>query len=407
MQNSSQTLSNSLSNQEARRIALSAQGFAQSRNGSKPTLHDLRSVVDHVGLIQIDTVNVLSRAHYVPFYSRLGPYDNHLVDDLAYEHRELYEYWGHAATFVPMKLYPVLKHRMATQRRAKWLQRIEDEHPGFTDQVFAEVKERGPISVSDLEDSGGRTGPWWGLSKGKMALEWHFDRGAIAVHSRKNFTRYYDVPESFIPEKHLNAPALTEEEANRELLLLSAKHHGIGTGPDLADYYRIKMPKARPILAELAASGELEMVTVEGWDEPAYKLPETDVPKEHIGAHALVSPFDSLIWFRDRTERMFGMRYRIEIYVPEKQRQYGYYVFPFLMDEELVARVDLKADRQNGRLLVQSAHLEDAKNPAAVSAALADELATMAHWLGLNRVVVGRKGDLVSDLRKAMKAVQV
>lgn len=397
-----------LSNQEARRIALSAQGFATARNGAKPTLDDLRRVIDHVGLIQIDTVNVLSRAHYVPFYSRLGPYENQLVDDLAYEHRELYEYWGHAATFVPMRLYPVLRHRMITHhRRARWLQRIEDEHPGFSEQVLAQVREQGPISVSDLEDSGGRTGPWWGLSKGKMALEWHFDRGAIAVHSRKKFTRFYDLPERFVPDEHLAAPPLTEDEANRELLLLSARHHGIGTGADLADYYRIKMPKARPILADLVASGEMEQVSVEGWDEPVYKLPETDVPKEHIGAHSLVSPFDSLIWYRERTERMFGMRYRIEIYVPEKQRQYGYYVFPFLMDEELVARVDLKADRQNGRLLVQSAHLEDGRDAVAVSAALAEELATMARWLGLNRVVIGRKGDLVSELRKAAKAVRV
>lgn len=397
-----------LSNAEARRIALAAQGFATSRNsGTEPTLDHLRRVIDHIGLVQIDTVNVLSRAHYMPFYSRLGPYENRLADDLAYEHRELYEYWGHAATFVPMRLYPVLKHRMTRQRRAKWLRQIEDEHPGFLNQVFAEVQERGPISVSDLEDSGGRTGPWWGLSNGKMALEWHFDSGTIGVHSRKNFTRYYDIPERFIPDEHLNATPLTEQEANRELLLLSAKHHGIGTRADLADYYRIKMPKARPALAELVASGELQEVNVEGWDSPAYKLPETDVPTEHIGAHSLVSPFDSLIWFRDRTERMFGMRYRIEIYVPEKQRQYGYYVFPFLMDEELVARVDLKADRQNGKLLVQSAHLEEGRNAVAVSAALAEELATLARWLGLKRIVVGRKGDLVSDLRKAVKAVKV
>lgn len=401
------TPSNSLSNEEARRIALAAQCFATPRNGTNPTLDDLRRVIDHVGLVQIDTVNVLSRAHYMPYYSRLGPYDNQLADDLSYEHRELYEYWGHAATFVPMKLYPVLRHRMERQRRGKWLRQIEEEHPGFLKQVFAEVKERGPISVSDLDDGGDRTGPWWGLSKGKLALEWHFDRGTIGVHSRKKFTRYYDVPERFIPDQHLNAPALSEDDANRQMLLLSARHHGIGTAADLADYYRIKMPKARPILNELAASGELEVVSVDGWDMPAYKLPETDVPSQHTQGHSLISPFDSLIWFRDRTERMFGMRYRIEIYVPEKKREYGYYVFPFLMDEELVARVDLKADRHNGKLLVQSAHLEDGRNPVAVSAALADELATMARWLGLGRIVIGRKGDLVSDLRKAVKAVRV
>ncbi len=396
-----------LSNSEARRIALAAQGFATPRNGKSPTLGDLRRVVDQIGLVQIDTVNVLSRAHYMPFYSRLGPYENQMADDLAYKHRELYEYWGHAATFIPIHLYPVLSHRMTRQRRGKWLQQIEDEHPGFLKEVLAEVKENGPLSVGDLEDPGGRTGPWWGLSKGKMALEWHFDSGNVGVNYRKNFTRYYDLPERFVPPEHLNATPLTEDEANREMLLLSAKHHGIGTRADLADYYRIKMPKARPALLELVASGELEEVSVDGWDEPAYKLPATDVPSERIGAHSLVSPFDSLIWYRDRTERMFGMRYRIEIYVPEKKREYGYYVFPFLMDEELVARVDLKADRQKKRLLVQSAHLEERRDALAVSAALSEELATMARWLGLNRVVVGRKGDLVSDLRKAVKTVKV
>ncbi len=363
--------------------------------------------MDHVALIQIDTVNVLSRAHYMPFYSRLGPYENRLIDDLAYKHRELFEYWGHAATFVPIELYPAMRHRMERQRRAKWLQKIEEEHPGFIDQVFEQVREQGLISVSDLDESGGRTGPWWGLSKGKMALEWHFDKGSVGVHSRRNFTRYYDLPERFVPGEYLESPVLTEEEANRQLLLISAKCHGIGTAADLADYFRIKMPKARPILADMAASGELEEVSVEGWEAPGYVLPGTDVPKERVEARSLVSPFDSLIWFRERTERMFGMRYRIEIYVPEKQRQFGYYVFPFLMDEELVARVDLKADRQNGRLLVQSAFLEDGRNSVAVSAALAEELATMARWLGLGRVVVGRKGDLVSELRKAVKGVRV
>ncbi len=396
-----------ISFQEARRIALTAQGFGVPRNGAAPGLDDVRRVLEHIGIVQIDTVNVLSRAHYVPFYSRLGTYKNQLVDDLAYEHRELFEFWGHEASFIPMYLYPALRHRMENNRRAKWLQRMEKDYPGLLDSVLAQVKERGPISVSDLDDPGGRTGPWWGLSPGKMALEYHFDRGNAGVHSRRNFTRYYDLPERFVPEPHLNAPALTEEEANRQMLLMSAKCHGIGTARDLADYFRIKVPAARKLLKELVSAGELEQVSVEGWDQPAYKLPETDVPAEHIGAHSLISPFDSLIWERDRTERMFGMRYRIEIYVPAPKRQFGYYVFPFLMGEELVARVDLKADRQNKRLLVQAAHLENGRDATEVSAALATELATMARWLGLQRVVVGRKGDLVGDLRAAVKGVRV
>ncbi len=395
------------SNKEARRIALAAQGFGTPRNTTTPDIDDARRVMSHIGLSQIDTVNVLARAHYVPFYSRLGPYRNELLDDLAYERRELYEYWAHEANFVPMELYPVFRHRMENFRRAKWLDRLEAEHPGLLDDVFEQVKERGPISVSDLQGAGDRTGPWWGLSKGKMALEYHFDRGAVGVHSRKKFMRYYDLPERFVPGDHLNSPALAEDEANRKLLLLAAKHHGIGTLADLADYYRIKMPKARPVLAELVESGEVERVSVDGWGDDAYKLPETDIPSDPVRAHSLVSPFDPLVWYRDRTERMFGMRYRIEIYVPEKKREYGYYVLPFLMDEDLAARVDLKADRKAGRLLVQSAHLEPGRDSQAVSAALAEELATMAEWQGLGRVVVGRKGDLVSDLRTAVKGVKV
>ena len=395
-----------LSNTEAKRIALSAQGFAAGRNGSDPTLDDLRRVIRHIGLVQIDTVNVLARAHYVPFYSRLGPYRDQLIDDLAYQHRELYEYWGHEATFVPISLYPVLRHRMSNSRRAKWLSRAEAEHPGYIDSVLEQVRERGPIRVSDLDDQGGRTGPWWGLSKGKMALEYLFAKGDVGVHGRHNFSRYYDLPERFVPAEHLNAPELGEHDANRALILLAAKHHGIGTMADLADYFRIKMPKARPVFKELVADGGLKEVSVAGWKEPAYMLPDQDVPTSPTTARSIISPFDSLIWFRDRTERMFGMRYRIEIYVPEKKREFGYYVFPFLMGEDLVARVDLKADRQKGRLLVQAAHLEDGRDAGEVAHALAQEMASVARWLGLNRVVVGRKGGLVSDLRKAVKELR-
>lgn len=395
-----------ISQPEARRIALAAQGFSRSRPATQPTLNDLRQVISHLGLIQIDTVNVLARAHYMPFFSRLGPYENRMVDQLAYDHRELFEFWGHEASFIPIRLYPALRHRMKG-RRTKWLERMRQENPGFIEKVFEQVKERGPICVSDLDDPGGRTGPWWGLSRGKMALEWHFDNGTVGVHSRKNFTRFYDLPERFVPQVQLCAPALTEDEANREMLLISAKSHGIGTAADLADYFRIKIGPARRILADMAADGTLEQVNVQGWDAPAYALPGTDIPSERITAQSLVSPFDSLIWFRDRTERLFGMHYRIEIYVPALKRQFGYYVFPFLMNEELVARVDLKADRQNGRLLVQSAHLEIGCDATEVSAALADELSTMARWLRLQRVVVGRKGDLASSLRKAVKLVRV
>jgi hypothetical protein len=392
-----------LSSQEARRTALFAQGFHRVRPQGEPGIDDVRRVIEDLGVIQIDTVNVLARAHYLPFFSRLGPYRSEMLDELAYQKRELFEYWGHEASFIPMRLYPLFRHRMSRWRRDRWLQRINDEHPGFVDRVLTEVKERGPISVSELTDSGGRTGPWWGLSRGKMALEWHFDRGAVAVESRRNFTRYYDVPEKVIPAPHLESSAADEADAHRELLLLSARAHGIGTAKDLADYYRIKIGDARARLDELVSAGALRKVSVEGWGEPAYMLPGTDIPGEKSAARALISPFDSLVWERARAERMFGFRYRIEIYVPERKRQFGYYVLPFLMDEELVARVDLKADRQKSRLLVQAAHIEDGRDPAETAEALAAELAMMARWLGLDRVVVGRKGDLSTPLREAVK----
>lgn len=395
-----------LSNEEARRIALFAQGFHRVRPKREPNLDDMRQVISDLGLIQIDTVNVLARAHYLPFFSRLGPYRDRMLDELTYEHRELFEYWGHAASFIPMVLYPAFRHRMEMRkgsRRAKWLKEIEDEFPGFIDAVLNETRERGPISVSDLSDSGGRTGPWWGLSRGKMALEWHFDLGNLAVSDRKNFTRYYDAPEKVIPTEHLEAPALSVEDSHRQMLMLSVKSHGIGTARDLADYYRVGILSARERLSELVSSGQLREVAVEGWDDIAYIAPDTDVPSERSSARALISPFDSLVWERDRTERMFGFRYRIEIYVPEPKRQFGYYVLPFLMDEELVARVDLKADRHKGRLLVQSAHIEEGRDKGAVSEALAAELTDMARWLGLSRVVVGRKGDLTKALRGAVK----
>ena len=394
-----------LSLEDARKIALAAQGFYRQRPASRADLDAVRSVIRSVQLVQLDTVNVVTRAHYMPFFSRLGPYEPNLIDELAFKHREMFEYWGHAASLIPMELYPLLRHRMTAQRKAGWMRRINEEHPEYVERVLDEVRERGPLSVSDLSDPGARTGPWWGLNRGKMALEWHFNNGVLAVEGRKNFTRYYDVAERVIPRGMLDAPAASEADACRELLLIAARCHGVGTAADLADYFRLKMPRVRPVLAELVSEGTLREVTVEGWDAPAYLLPETAVPTNGASPAALISPFDSLIWDRDRTERLFGFRYRIEIYVPEKQRQYGYYVFPFLFGDRLTARVDLKADRKSGRLLARAVYLEPGRNAQEVAAALAHELKRMTGWLGLRRVVVGRRGDLADNLRRAVKGV--
>ena len=256
--------------------------------------------------------------------------------------------------------------------------------------------------MSDLRDQGrNRSRPWWGRSDGKLALEWLFATGRLAASRRGNFTRVYDLAERVIPPQVLAAPAPETRDAQRELLRLAARAHGIGDAADLADYYRIRMPQARPLLQELVEEGELLEATVEGWSRPAYLHRDARTPRR-IDANALLSPFDSLIWFRERTERLFGFRYRIEIYVPEPERQYGYYVFPFLTGDTLAARVDLKADRSSGALLVRGAYLEEDCEAGAVAGELATDLEAMVAWLELDEVIVGRRGNLASPLRRAV-----
>jgi len=388
-----------LSLAQARRIALAAQGFAEPRPTGRIDVRHLRRVLDRTGMLQIDSVNVLVRAHYMPLFSRLGPYRMQLLDEMAYRRGELFEYWGHAASFIPTSRYPLFRHRMEERGRRKRVSDLEGREPGYIAAVLDEVREHGPLNVATLDDPGERTGPWWGYGKGKIALEWHFGRGAIAVSDRKNFARIYDVPERVFPAEVLDAPVPTSEEARRELLLLAARHHGIGTQQDLGNYYVVK--RAGPLLRDLVDSGELREVSVEGWKQPAYLHPEAKLPKR-VEARALLTPFDPLIWTRERVQRLFGFHYRIEIYVPEPQRQFGYYVMPFLLGDELVGRVDLKSDRQKGVLLVQSAHIEDGREPGHVAAELASELSTMASWLGLGGVRVGRRGNLASELRRAV-----
>ena len=364
-------------------------------------IRHIRRLYRDVSLIQIDSVNVAVRAHYMPMFSRFGPYRSDLMDSFAYSQREVFEYWGHEASFLPVERYPLMRHRMEGRRPWHRIRALIKEHPEYLEQVLAEVVEFGPITVSDLADPGKRTGPWWGYGKGKIALEWLFAIGAVAIADRRNFTRYYDVPERVLPAAVLESEAPGKEEARRQLLLLAAGATGVATAADLADYYRISMPDARPRIAELVDSGALVEVGVTGWDKPALMLPGTKVPRS-IDVRGLVSPFDSLIWFRDRTERLFDFHYRIEIYVPEPQRKFGYYVYPFLLGDELVGRVDLKADRATGRLLVRGSYSEDGQDRERVAGELAAELQLMAGWLGLDEVVVAKKGDLAAALRKSV-----
>ena len=387
---------------QARRIALAAQGFADARPSGRVDVRHLRRVLDRVGLLQIDSVNVVVRAHYMPPFSRLGPYRMGLLDDMAYRRRELYEYWGHVASLIPVEHYPLFRHRMELAEPGRQTGGVMEEHPGYIEAVLAEVGARGPVSISDLEDPGARSGPWWGHGKGKTALEWLFTTGRLAIADRRNFTRHYDLPERVLPAHLLNGSFPAAADARRRLLAMSAEHLGVATAADLVDYYRIPIGDGRRLVAELAAEGALDEVRVEGWREPGFTVPGARVPRR-VAAQALLSPFDSLIWFRERTERLFGFHYRIEIYVPAPKRIYGYYVYPFLLGDRLVGRIDLKADRAAGLLLAPGAFAEDGEDRGRVAAALAEELRSMAGWLGLAGVRVGRKGNLAGELRSAIR----
>lgn len=386
-----------LTGAQARRIALGAQGFTAPRPTGRIDVRHFRRVLGHVGLLQLDSVNVLERSHYLPVFSRLGTYDREAFDRWTATSGELFEYWGHEASLIPVEHYGTFRFRMDEMQPWGSARRLIEEQPDYIDGVMAEVADRGPLTVSDLDDPGERGGPWWGYAPGKQALEWLFATGRITATRTPAFGRLYDLPERVVPQWALQQPTLDRDEAYRRLLIEAARHHGVGTAADLADYHRLHTPTARGVLAGLAEEGVVQPVSVDGWRHPAYLSSDAVLPRRSTGA-ALLSPFDPLVWNRDRAQRLFGFRYRIEIYVPRDQRVHGYYVLPFLLDGELVARVDLKSDRKNRRLLVQAAHLEPARGAAPVAAALGAELRSMAKWLGLDDVVVADRGDLAAAL---------
>ncbi len=401
--------SDTLSLRDARRIALAAQGLAAARPEVDLTERPLRRAIGRLGLLQLDSVSVLVRAHYLPLFARLGAYDRGLLDRLAGHdgrppppsRRRLFEYWAHEASLLPVELQPLLRWRMvrAEQGDGVWrgLARFARERPEVVARVEAEVAARGPLGVSDLGEPGQRTGPWWGWNEGKAALEWLFWTGRLSAAGRRGFERLYDLPERVLPRAVLNAPAPDEPDAQRELLRRAAAALGIATAADLKDYFRLPAGSIAAGLGELVEAGELQPVRVDGWRQPAWLAKGARRPRAARAA-ALLAPFDPLIWERARTERLFGFSYRIEIYTPAARRRYGYYVLPFLIGDRLVARVDLKADRAAGRLLVRAAHAEPATEPGAVAEALAAELGLMAGWLGLERVEVEARGDLAPAL---------
>lgn len=388
----------SLSADQARRIALRANGFGSPRPSGSVDRRHLRRVIRQLGLIQLDSVNVLVRTQYLPFFSRLGPYDRSLLDRLAYRDHELFEYWGHVASLVDVAHHPLLRWRMAADHDWGSLSRVAEEHPRLVAELEAEVLRNGPVSAGELDDSEHRKGPWWGWGDTKRVLEYLFWAGRIGAQRRGNFERVYCDPADSIPAEIRNAPTPTEEEAKRALLLVAARAHGVGTARDLADYWRQPILEVRRQLHDLAAEGALHEVTVEAWGQPAYLHPDATVPRS-MDVCALVSPFDQVMWERDRVERLHRFNYRIEIYVPRPKRIHGYYVLPFLLGDSYVGRVDLKADRAGRRLLVQSAHAEPdlaarGTDEVEVVERLAGELRSLAIWLGLDDVHVTGRGDL-------------
>ena len=380
----------------ARRIALAAQGFGEPRPSGPITSRHLAKVLARLGLLQIDSVSAVVRAHYMPLFSRLGPYPMDLLDTAAAgRKRTLFEYWAHEASFLPVETYPLLRWRMERASRHEemygGLATFGRERAGFVDEIYRQIVDRGPIAASDIEGAKG-SGGWWGWSAEKQAFEWLFWAGKVTTASRRGFERLYDLPERVLPRHIVEHPHIAPEDAHRDLLRISARALGIATSGDLRDYFRLSPADIKGRLEELVETGELLPVAVEGWKQPAYLHVDARLPRR-IEARALLAPFDPVVWERSRTERLFDFRYRIEIYTPADKRQYGYYVLPFLLGDRIVARVDLRADRPTGVLRVIAAFAEPCAPPE-TAAELIDELRLMQDWLGLERMEIVGGGDL-------------
>ncbi|MEV4320208.1 crosslink repair DNA glycosylase YcaQ family protein [Actinocrispum sp. NPDC049592] len=400
-------MSTEMSAAAARRTAVAAQGFTDPRPTGVPSRRHLLRVLSRTQLIQLDSVNVAVRAHYMPLFSRLGAYPMSLIDDAAWSHsvrrpRLLVEKWAHEASLIPMDDWPLLH---LTKRQGWWkhYREVVERSPGLVQDVLDMVKERGPIGAGTLErelvgDVKREKGTWWDRSDVKHICEYLFGIGELTTGARRSFERLYDLTERVVPPEVLTRKVAPDEGA-RQLVERSARALGVATEPELRDYYRLAPDVNRQAILDLVDAGILEAVTVTGWSRKAYKHIDARTPRR-ISGRALLCPFDPLIWERDRTERIFDFRYRIEIYVPEAKREFGYYVFPFLLDGNLVGRVDLKADRAAGVLRVPGAFAESGVDTARVVTELAAELKDMATWLGLSGVAVGTRGTLAPTLKK-------
>jgi uncharacterized protein len=391
---------NHMSIGEARRTALAAQGFGRPRPAGAPQPRHIRQVIRRLGLLQLDFVNVLVPAHYLVVFSRLGPYDRDRMNKLVYNGRDFIEHWAHEASIVPVEHWPHLKYRrddfipwpsspvMKLRGRKKYLA-----------DVLTRVQAQGALTANELPPVAGpkRKPGDWHRSVPRSALEYHFGNGEVSVAGRlPNFQRVYDLPQRVIDEP-LFSTRVSREEGQRALLDKAAEAHGVASLHDLADYFRMSAREAAPRVEELVEEGRLQTVTVEGWEKTVYLHRSSRIPKS-ISSRSLLSPFDPVVWFRPRAERLFDFHYRIEIYVPASKRKWGYYVLPFLMDDRIVARVDLKSDRRAGALLVREAHPEKNIRMRKTARALAQELRTLADWLNLERIKVSRKGPLAREL---------
>ena len=390
-----------LSNAQARRIALTAQGFLDPRH-TTPTMRTFQRTLDRTGVLQVDSVNVLQRAHFMPLFSRMGPYDPDLLRRAAERRpRRVVEYWAHVQAFMPVELWPVMQHRMADYRAARGKWSVIEENPELETSLLAEVRQRGASTARDLDDGLPRRKDHWGWnwSNTRKVLDFLYLVGDLAIAGRNSqFEVLYDLPERVLPVAVLATPTPTLEDANRELVARAARSHGVATARCLADYYRMPHKHVRPAIESLVEEGELLPVTIEGWRRPAYLHRDARLPRK-VDARALISPFDPVVWERERAERLFDFRYRIEIYVPAPKRVHGYYVLPFLLGDRIVGRVDLKADRSGGRLIVKAAYAEpDA--PAETAEELGDALRDLAGWLGLSAITVDQRGDLAPALRR-------
>lgn len=401
----------SLSIQQARRLALVSQGFGGRAPAVFQARH-LRQAFEQLGVIQIDSVNAVVRSHYLPLFSRFGSYPRELLEQAAWSkgrQRSLFEYWGHEASLLPLSLYPLLRWRM---RRAAQGQGIYQqlavfgrEQPAVLARVLGAVREQGALGAGSLSTRQERAGPWWDWSAEKLALEWLFAAGEVTVAGRRGFERLYDLPERVFPASVLNVPEPAEADAQRGLLLKAAEALGVATEKDLRDYFRLEPADSRQRVAELVEAGSLLKVDVEGWKAPSYCVPALRVPRKVV-ASALLSPFDSLVWERSRTERLFDFRYRLEIYTPQAKRVYGYYVLPFLHRERIVARVDLRTERAAGRLAIHAVHEEVPHGLDDESLhALAVNLRQLADWLELPAIQLNCQRVEASRLAVALASL--